>query len=52
MPNDTIERNGRIYHYDADRDCYYAYHKESTVSRWAWLAVGIILAVVCYLLEQ
>jgi hypothetical protein len=47
--NNTIQRNGRIYHYDSDRDCYYAYHEESTVSRWAWVIAVAVLVVTCWL---
>ena len=46
--NETVTRNGKIYHYDPDRDIYYAYTEESTLSRWSWVIVGSILAVVCY----
>ena len=46
--NETVTRNGRIYHYDLDRDIYYAYTEESTLSRWSWVIVGSVLAVVCY----
>ena len=46
--NETVTRRGRVYHYDPDRDCYYAYTEESTLSKWSWVIVGSILAVVCY----
>lgn len=49
--NDIIERNGRIYHYDADSDIYYAYQEESTVSRWAWVVVIGVLALGCLAAE-
>jgi hypothetical protein len=47
--NETITRNGKIYHYDPDRDIYYAYQEESTISRWSWVIVGSVLAVTCWL---
>jgi hypothetical protein len=47
--NETVTRNGKIYHYDPDRDCYYAYTEESTISRWSWVIVGSVLAVACWL---
>jgi hypothetical protein len=46
--NETVTRNGKIYHYDPDRDIYYAYTEESPASRWSWLIVGGVLAVMCY----
>jgi hypothetical protein len=46
--NETVTRNGRIYHYDPDRDIYYAYQQESTISKWAWIWVIAVLTVVCY----
>jgi hypothetical protein len=49
--NETVTRNGRVYHYDPDRDCYYAYTEESTTSRYAWIVLVIVLSAVCYYLE-
>ena len=46
--NETVTRRGRIYHYDPDRDCYYAYQSESTISRYAWIVAVIVLSVICY----
>jgi len=51
MNDDTIQARGKTYHYDPDRDCYYAVTEESTVSRWSWLIVGIVLAAVCWHLD-
>jgi hypothetical protein len=45
--NNTIQRNGRVYHYDPDSDIYYAYQEETTISRWAWIGIVIILALGC-----
>jgi hypothetical protein len=49
--NETVTRNGRVYHYDPDRDIYYAYTEESTVSRYSWIVLVIVMAVVCYYIE-
>ena len=46
--NETVTRNGRVYHYDPDRDIYYAYQSESTISRYAWIVAVIVLSVICY----
>ena len=48
----TIVVEGKTYHYDTDRDIYYVYTEESTISRWAWLALVIVLAISCYLIER
>lgn len=48
---ETIERHGRVYHYDPDRDIYYAYSEETTLSKWAWLVLVIVLAVAAVFLE-
>ena len=47
----TIVVEGKTYHYDPDRDIYYVYTEESTISRWAWLALVIVLAVAAVFLE-
>lgn len=49
--NETVTRNGKIYHYDPDRDIYYAYTEESTISRYAWTVTVIVMALVCYYVE-
>ena len=49
--NETIERMGKTYHYDPDRDIYYAYTEESTISKWSWVILVIVLAISCYLVE-
>jgi hypothetical protein len=49
--NETVTRNGRVYHYDPDRDIYYAYTEESTVSRYSWIVLVIVMAAVCYYIE-
>ena len=49
--NETIERRGKIYHYDPDRDIYYARPVAlSRFDQWAWIVVSAgLLAVVLYL---
>ena len=49
--NETITRNGKTYHYDPDRDIYYAYSEETTLSKWAWVILVIVLAVAAVFLE-
>lgn len=50
--NETIERRGKIYHYDPDMDCYYCrYDNESTASKYAWIVTIILLAGIAYYLE-
>jgi len=50
--NETITRNGKIYHYDPDMDIYYRrYSDEGVVSKWAWLVLCIVLAIACFCIE-
>lgn len=50
--NETIERRGKIYHYDPDMDIYYVrYASHSFWDNYAWIVVVILLAIVCYCLE-
>jgi hypothetical protein len=50
--NETIERNGKIYHYDPDSDIYYVrYASHGFWDKYSWIVVTIVLALVCYLLE-
>ena len=43
---------GRKYRYDPDFDAYYAVSDpESTASRWAWVAVVVLLSIVCLAIE-
>ena len=47
-----IERNGRQYHYDADHDVYRPLDsEETTLSKWAWVILVIVLAVAAVFLE-
>jgi hypothetical protein len=48
----TEQIRGRWYRYDPDRDIWYPIKDdEPTISRWAWVAVVIWLAVGAYWLE-
>jgi hypothetical protein len=50
--NETITRNGKIYHYDPDHDVYYSRSTdESRISQWSWIPVVIVLAVICWWLD-
>jgi hypothetical protein len=47
--NRTIQVNGRVYHYDPDRDIYYPRNEPlSLFDRWAWVATIVILSVLVY----
>jgi hypothetical protein len=47
--NDDYIIRGRKYRYDPDLDAYYAVvEQETTVSKYAWIAVVIVLTAVCY----
>ena len=49
--NETIERKGKIYHYDPDHDIYYCrYAPMSTFDKYAWIVtIVILLATVIFL---
>ena len=50
--NETIERRGKIYHYDPDLDVYYCrYSDESTVSKYAWIFLVVLLAICAWCIE-
>ena len=50
--NETVTRNGKIYHYDPDHDVYHSRSMdESVFSQWAWIPVVIVLAAICYYVE-
>lgn len=49
--NETITRNGKTYYYDPDSDIFYSREHESTVSRYAWIVVVIVMSIGCYYLE-
>jgi hypothetical protein len=43
---------GKLYRYDADYDSYYrVQEQEGPISRWAWVFVTLVLAVICYYIE-
>ena len=50
--NETIERRGKIYHYDPDMDCYYCrYGDESTMSKYSWIFLVLFMCAVAYYVE-
>jgi hypothetical protein len=50
--NETIERRGKIYHYDPDTDTYYVrYASHSFWENYAWIVVVILLAIAAYCIE-
>ena len=50
--NETIERNGKIYHYDPDLDTYYVRYASHTFwDNYAWIVVVILLAIACFCIE-
>jgi hypothetical protein len=44
--NETIERNGKIYHYDPDRDIYYRYEPMSTFDKYGWIVTILLLTAL------
>ena len=49
---ETVTRNGKIYHYDPDRDIYYCRHGgDDHWTAWAWVFVVVVLGAVCYYVE-
>ena len=50
--NETVERNGKIYHYDPDMDIYYCrYEPMSTFDKYGWIVAIVLLSVVCIYVE-
>ena len=50
--NETIERTGKIYHYDPDQDIYYRrYGPMSTFDKYGWIVVAIILLALVIFLD-
>ena len=49
--NETIERRGKIYHYDPDYDIYYARSNEGTISKYSWIVFTLLLALVAAYIE-
>jgi len=51
--NETIERNGKIYHYDPDMDIYYRrYQPMSWFDRWAWIITIFVLGALVWYFER
>jgi hypothetical protein len=49
---ETIERQGRIYRYDPDHDCYYAVYSDRTLwDQYGWLAVVAVLTAIALYFE-
>ena len=52
LHNETIERNGKIYHYDPDQDIYYCRHEPmSTFDKYAWIVLILLLTTIAFFLE-
>ena len=49
--NQYKEIDGKLYRYDPDFDAYYRVYNESTVSKWIWIPVTLVLAAICYYIE-
>ena len=50
--NETIERNGKTYHYDPDMDIYYCRHTPmSTFDKYAWIVTILLLSAACIYVE-
>lgn len=50
--NQTVLIRGRLYRYDPDFDAYYrVQEQEGPVSRWAWIALCALLAIVAFCIE-
>lgn len=50
--NETIERNGKIYHYDPERDIYYCrYEPMSTFDKYAWIVLILLLTTIVFFIE-
>jgi hypothetical protein len=52
LHNETIERNGRVYRYDSDADCFYRVPaKLSTWDQYSWIVAVALLSAVCIYVE-
>jgi hypothetical protein len=49
--NETVTRQGRIYHYDPDRDVFRAEPQPSRWDSYGWLAVILALSTVALYFE-
>ena len=50
--NETVERNGKTYYYDPDRDIYYTrYGPMSTFDKYGWIGIIVMLLAIVIFLE-
>ena len=55
--NETIEKNGVVYRYDPDYDCYYRIYTRDEYSalphwdKFGWIWVTAVLCAICYYVE-
>ena len=50
--NETVERHGKIYHYDPDQDIYYCrYAPTSVFDRYGWIVVTVVLTAIALYFE-
>ena len=50
--NETVERNGKTYHYDPDMDIYYSrYEPNGHWDKYNWIYVIVVLCAVAYYVE-
>jgi hypothetical protein len=51
--NETVTRNGKTHHYDPEMDIYYVRSASHGFwDKYSWIAVTLVLAIVCYCLER
>jgi len=51
--NETVERNGKIYHYDPESDTYYCkYRHLSAFDKYAWIVVLLVLSIVGFFVDK
>jgi len=48
---ETIEFRGRTYHYDPDRDIFYAHSELTAFDRWGWIFVIVALSLLAWYLS-
>jgi hypothetical protein len=50
--SETIERNGKTYHYDPDQDIYYCrYEPMSTFDKYAWIVMIVVFSMLAIFLD-
>lgn len=50
----TIDYNGRLYHYDPDFDCFYPHVDWDSMSHWdkyGWMYVTVVLCLIAVYIE-